>query len=133
VATVSRRLGNLAVRSKVGSIWRRNHFREHDRPTHEVKVDNRNGGPLDIQVEIVTESEIIRFDGNPPPWRSKTMPHAGQNTDGKCDWLYETELSFTGADPQSQLMYIKVYIVGQEAEGESRRLAGVFPHIIWVK
>jgi hypothetical protein len=134
VATVSRRVGELLVRSKIGPRWRRDHFRRKSTPTHKVTVENRYAEEFHVEVEIATESNIVLINGAAPPWRSKKIPHGGLRSHGKRDWDYHAKLSFTGSDLNQQIMHIKVYMAPSWwAEDEPLPLLDHFPHAIWVK
>jgi hypothetical protein len=135
VATVTRRVGDLLVKSKVGTKRQDDHFRASDTPLHEVTVENRTGEEVYVEVEIATESPILVIDGAAPPWRTSRIKHGGLRSRGKREWPHRATLSFTGAQPnRPQIMQIKIYMAASWwPDDEPLPLLDDIPHAIWIK
>jgi hypothetical protein len=135
VPTVSDRVDNLLVESKVGTRRQRDHFQVSDTPLHAVTVENRNGEECDVEVELDATSSILLIEGTAPPWRSTRMTHGGLRSRGKREWPYHATLSFTGVDPRRlQIIQVKVYMAAAWwPDDEPLPLVGEIRHAIWIE
>lgn len=133
--TVSERVDDLIVKSKIGTRRQRDHFQAGDAPLHEVMVENRTGEECYVVIEISTESSIVLIDGVAGPWRSHKMKHGGLRSHIKREWPYQATLSFTGAAPRRpQNIEINIYMAAAWwPDNQPLPLIGAISHMIWIR